>query len=103
MNLELVTETLKEELSGCLINATSTADANILVIFKSSPQNLQSGLAVVMLEPHKVQVASMCKGTGRNHYKQTQKDSITHFRQLPGKRMTKLRLGKASEVEEYMA
>ena len=56
-----------------------------------------------MLEPNKVQVTSMCKGKGRSHAKNAQKDSITHFQQLSGKHVTNMHLGKTSDVDEYTA
>ena len=45
----------------------------------------------------------MRKGKGRGDQKRSQKDLDTHFQQLPGKHITNMHLGKASEVEEYTA
>ena len=99
----MITKTLEDKLSCCLIDVTSVADENIVFIYKPSQQNIRSRLKVGMLEPQKVQVVSVCPGKGRSHYKQTQKDLITRFQQLPRKHMTNMHLGKASEVEEYTA
>ena len=101
--LELITKTLEENLPGCLIDAVSVDDANIVFMYKSSQQNIRSRLKVGVLEPNKVQVTSMCKGKGRSHAKNAQKDSITHFQQLSGKHVTNMHLGKASDVDEYTA
>jgi hypothetical protein len=101
--LELIIEVLEVNLPCCLIDAVSTDDANLTFVYKPSQQNIRSRLKVGTLEPLKVQVAGMCKGTGRSQVKNAQKDLITHFQQLPGKHITNMHMGKASEVEEYTA
>jgi len=101
--LELITKTLEAKLPCCLIDATSTADAIIVFIYKSSQRNIRSQLKLGMLEPKNVQVASFGKGIGRSQSKNAQKDLTTHFQQQPGKHITNMHLGKASEVEEYTA
>ena len=45
----------------------------------------------------------MCNGKGRSQAKNDQKNLIAAFQQLPGKHMTNMHLGKASDVDEYTA
>jgi hypothetical protein len=101
--LEYIAKTLQERLPCCLINATTTADAVIVFIYKSSQRNIRTQLNVGTTGPDNVQVAGFGKGIGRSQSKNAQMDLITHFRQLPGKHFTNMHLGKASEVEEYTA
>ena len=97
--MDLIAKKLEESLPSCLIDAV----VNTVFIYKPSQQNIRSRLKVGMLEPDKIQVMKMCKGKGRGDYKRAHKDLITRFQQLPGKHISSVYMGKASEVEEYTA
>ena len=74
-----------------------------MFIYKPTQHNIRARLQLDLLEPRKVQVASFGKGQGRSSAKHAQKELIEHFQKLPGKHITNMHLGRASNVEEYTA
>jgi len=81
----------------------ATRDVTVVLVYKTSQQNIRSSLTLGAVKPHKIEVANFVGSRGRAAAKKEQRKLVESFQQLPGKHISNMYLGKKDDVTEYTA
>ena len=103
IRLDVIATALEEKMSFVLFDVASTDAGVVVFIYKPTQHNIKPLLKVGTHDPERIEVARLGRGQGRSQAKNSQKDLIAQFQQLPGQHITNMYLGRVADVEEYTA